>query len=147
MHHHDVATMMLLRAALLLSMLASQYSYVKTMTIESKRQKALAVSRRRTLFSLASGAFSSVAMQSQPALAVKERNEALCKTGFFTNIGAWYCTDIGDISDEGVAGSLSKTQDETADSLMSKLGLSDEATKENDNDSTENKSQEIKHKQ
>ena len=79
-------------------------------------------------------------MQSQPAHAVKERNEALCNTGFFTNIGAWYCTDLGDISDEASAGTLSKKQDETADSLMSKLGLSDAETSASSNDSSENKS-------
>lgn len=88
-------------------------------------------------------------MQSQPANAVKERNDALCNTGFFTNIGAWYCTDIGDISDEGLAGTLSKTQDKTADSLMSKLGMgiSDDETSTSGNDSTENKSDDSKHKE
>jgi hypothetical protein len=29
------------------------------------------------------------------AHALKEKNEVLCNTGFFTNVGAWYCTDIG----------------------------------------------------
>ena len=49
----------------------------------------------------------------------------LCSTGFFENIGQWYCTPIGNISDEGKGSDLSKTQQDTADSLMSKL-MSDE---------------------
>jgi hypothetical protein len=92
-----------------------------------------------------------------PANALKERNEALCATGFFTNIGQyfndkkvsfpffsivtltfkstpstiagqWYCTPIGNIADEGQSGVLSPDQEGVADSLMSKLGTTDEMT-------------------
>jgi hypothetical protein len=61
------------------------------------------------------------------AWAVQERNEALCRTGFFTNIMQYRCTDLGDISDEGEARSLSESQAEAADGLLSKLGLSGQA--------------------
>lgn len=44
-------------------------------------------SRRNALIqSLQTIAFASV-VDTKPALALKERNEALCGTGFFTNIG------------------------------------------------------------
>lgn len=44
-------------------------------------------SRRNVLLhSLQTIAFASV-VDTKPALALKERNEALCGTGFFTNIG------------------------------------------------------------
>ena len=59
------------------------------------------------------------------ANAVKERNEALCSTGFFTNIAQWYCTDIGDISDEGVGKSLSNGQENSLDSLMTKFEMTE----------------------
>lgn len=59
----------------------------------------------------------------QPAYALKEKNEALCGTGFFENIYQYKCTDIGDIQDEGYAKSMSQSEDSTADSLFSKLQL------------------------
>jgi hypothetical protein len=65
---------------------------------------------------------------SQPAHALKERNEILCGTGFFTNIAQYMCTDIGDISDEGGRRGIGRTlnEDEIAstDSLMSKMSMS-----------------------
>merc|ERR1712157_11747 len=61
--------------------------------------------------------------QPQPANAVRERNDQLCNTGFFTNIAQWYCTEFGDISDEGVGKNLSDSQESTTDSLMSKLNF------------------------
>lgn len=65
---------------------------------------------------------------SQPAQAIKERNEALCGTGFFTNIWQFKCTDIGDIEDEGIPTGLSTGQEEISDSLLSKLGVDDSTT-------------------
>eukprot|EP00571_Detonula_confervacea_P011793 CAMPEP_0172298952 /NCGR_PEP_ID=MMETSP1058-20130122/1368_1 /TAXON_ID=83371 /ORGANISM="Detonula confervacea, Strain CCMP 353" /LENGTH=191 /DNA_ID=CAMNT_0013008247 /DNA_START=29 /DNA_END=604 /DNA_ORIENTATION=- len=59
----------------------------------------------------------------QPANALQEKNEALCNTGFFTNIGAWYCTDIGNIGDEGKAKPMSGQSEASLDSLMSKFDL------------------------
>jgi hypothetical protein len=35
------------------------------------------------------------ALRPPVAQALQEKNEMLCNTGFFTNVGAWYCTDIG----------------------------------------------------
>ena len=58
-----------------------------------------------------------------PALALRERNEALCATGFYTNIWQYKCTEIGDISDEGTKVSLSKQEEVATDSLLSKLEL------------------------
>jgi hypothetical protein len=59
----------------------------------------------------------------RPAWAVQERNEALCGTGFFTNFMEYRCTELGDISDEGLPGSLSDSQSERADALLSKFQL------------------------
>lgn len=58
-----------------------------------------------------------------PAKAVKPRNEALCGTGFYTNIWQYRCTDLGDISDEGLVKDLSAAEATAADGLMSKLSL------------------------
>lgn len=117
----------------LLVLLALLCSHIASLSVnhESSQKTSFVtpfeqVSRRRAFCSVATAAASLVA--SSPAQAVQERNEVLCKTGFFTNIGQWYCTDIGNIGDEGKSSDLSKTQDETADSLMSKLGISDTTT-------------------
>jgi hypothetical protein len=56
-----------------------------------------------------------------PAVAVQERNEAFCGTGFFTNIWQYKCTDLGDISDEGVRKELSAAEATATDALLSKL--------------------------
>lgn len=64
----------------------------------------------------------------QKAHAVKPSNEALCGTGFFTNIAQYYCTDIGDISDEGKSRKLSVEETSSLDSLMNKLDLGDSGT-------------------
>ena len=61
-----------------------------------------------------------------PAYALQERNEVLCGTGFFTNVGAWYCTDIGNIGDEGSSKPLSKQEASSVDSLMSKFNFEDD---------------------
>lgn len=135
----DAMMTLTLQAAFLLTILASLCSHIYTMTIKPRNQKTPAFSRRDAFACSAASAASIVIFPSQPANAIKERNEALCKTGFFTNIGQWYCTDIGNIADEGQAGDLSKSQDETADSLMTKLGLSANEPISN-NDSNDNKS-------
>ena len=59
------------------------------------------------------------------AHALKEKNEVLCNTGFFTNVGAWYCTDIGNIGDEGQSKPMSGESEASVDSLMSKFDLGD----------------------
>lgn len=66
-------------------------------------------------------------MTHQPpvASALEKRNEALCGTGFFTNIAQYKCTDIGDISGDGKAKELSKDEETSVESLMDKLGLDD----------------------
>ena len=66
---------------------------------------------------------------SPPAYAVKERNEVLCGTGFFTNIAQYVCTEIGDISDERGSGrALNQQELESTDSLMDKLSLGSTST-------------------
>lgn len=55
------------------------------------------------------------------AHATQAKNEALCNTGFFTNVGAWYCTDIGNIGDEGRPRPMSEDAESSVNSLMSKL--------------------------
>mmetsp|Transcript_28588 Transcript_28588/g.42269 ORF Transcript_28588/g.42269 Transcript_28588/m.42269 type:complete len:161 (-) Transcript_28588:309-791(-) len=78
-------------------------------------------SRRDAIGILATAA--GISLLPSNAYAIKERNEALCGTGFFTNIAQYYCTDIGNISDEGNVKDLTSSQAETTDSLMSKLGI------------------------
>ena len=68
-----------------------------------------------------------------PANALEKRNEALCGTGFFTNIAQYKCTDIGDISEDGKATDLTNEEKSSVDSLMGKLGLDDEKSREEDN--------------
>ena len=63
-----------------------------------------------------------------PAFALQEKNEALCGTGFFTNIWQYKCTEIGDIEDEGESKALSTNEKSSIDSLMIKFNL--EATPE-----------------
>jgi hypothetical protein len=70
---------------------------------------------------------SNLAFVPRSAWAVQERNEALCGTGFFTNFMEYRCTELGDISDEGLPGALSDSQSERADALLSKFQLVDDA--------------------
>lgn len=51
-----------------------------------------------------------------------------CNSVPSTIAGQWYCTPIGNIADEGQSGVLSPDQEGVADSLMSKLGMTDETT-------------------
>ena len=60
---------------------------------------------------------------SSPAFALQEKNEALCGTGFFTNIWQYKCTEIGDIEDEGESKALSTNEESSIDSLMTKFNL------------------------
>ena len=55
-------------------------------------------------------------------MALKPNNEALCGTGFFTNIAQYKCTDIGDISDEGQSRKTTAEEESRLDGLMSKFG-------------------------
>ena len=57
------------------------------------------------------------------AHAIQAKNEALCNTGFFTNVGAWYCTDIGNIGDEGKPTPMSVNSESSVNSLMSKFNI------------------------
>jgi len=86
----------------------------------SRDDDGRSTSRRRAVASAAS-LLALQTLAAQPAFALKERNEALCSTGFFTNVGAWYCTDIGNIGDEGKSKDLSKEAETTIDSLMGKF--------------------------
>lgn len=71
--------------------------------------------------------------------ALQERNEALCGTGFFTNIALYKCTDIGDISDEGRPRSLSSYEQGSMQSLMDKMGV-DASSLVDENDEKEESS-------
>ena len=55
--------------------------------------------------------------------ALKQKNEALCGTGFFEHIYEYKCTAIGDIEDEGYSKGLSQAETGLTDSLMGKLGV------------------------
>ena len=63
------------------------------------------------------------------ANALQERNDALCGTGFYTNIWQFKCTVVGDIGDEGIPKELSAEDQGTVDSLMSKLNLENDDNK------------------
>ena len=58
-----------------------------------------------------------------PANALQSKNEALCGTGFFTNIWQYKCTEIGDIEDEGDSKELSTFEESSINSLMSKFNF------------------------
>ncbi len=62
------------------------------------------------------------------AHAVQAKNEALCNTGFFTNVGAWYCTDIGNIGDEGRPKPISEDAESSVNSLMRKFNIDGEVS-------------------
>lgn len=62
--------------------------------------------------------------QPAPAYAVKERNEALCGTGFFTNIAQYMCTEVGNISDEGSSRKMNDQELSSTESLLNKLSTS-----------------------
>jgi hypothetical protein len=59
------------------------------------------------------------------AHALQEKNKVLYTTGFFTNVGAWYCMDIGNIGDEGKSKGLSNEAEARVDLLMSKFDFDD----------------------
>jgi hypothetical protein len=86
---------------------------------------SLSSSQSRRAFLASSSSF---AVAVQPAHALKERNEALCNTGFFTNIWEYRCTEIGDISDEAAAREMTSKEQGAVDSLMSKLDLTGDRT-------------------
>jgi hypothetical protein len=67
--------------------------------------------------------------------ALQERNDALCGTGFFTNIWQYKCTVVGDIEDEGTPKDLSAEEKDTVDSLLSKFNLDSDNTNEVDDTS------------
>ena len=75
---------------------------------------------RRTVFL---GFAAAAAMLPSPAHALKQKNEALCGTGFFEHIYEYKCTAIGDIEDEGYSKGLSQAETGLTDSLMGKLGV------------------------
>ena len=95
--------------------------------------------RRRSLFCQAIMIVGTTTSFATNSHALTAKNEALCATGFFTNIAQYRCTDIGDISDEGKSKNLSTNQEMATDSLLSKLDLStDTATTNNVENPTEN---------
>jgi hypothetical protein len=97
---------------------------------------------RRRIF-IASSAFATFTVPyfapTQIAQALQERNEVLCNTGFFTNVGAWYCTDIGNIGDEGKSKELSIEAMSTVDSLLSKFDINNGDFSSSNNDGGTNK--------
>lgn len=139
------AAMTRLQAALLLITLALLCSQTVSMVVNHHQSSSkTSSSKRRALFFFGAA---STFLPPPPAQAIQERNELLCGTGFFTNIGAWYCTELGNIADEGKSGELSKQQDQTADSLMSKLGVSDTSIESESSDKRSNAEKETKDKQ
>ena len=117
------------RAATLVLLLSSLTSLCHCLVPDnngsrSKARKTLLDSQRREMLqSAAWGISSTVLLLPKTAHAVKPANEALCGTGFFTNIAQYRCTDIGDISDEGKSRKLSQEETSSLDSLMGKFDL------------------------
>ena len=79
--------------------------------------------RRTALLGGLSAAAAALACGPSPAHALKQKNEALCGTGFFEHIYEYKCTAIGDIEDEGYSKGLSQAETGLTDSLMGKLGV------------------------
>jgi hypothetical protein len=86
--------------------------------------------RRNVLFRMGTRALlatisvpSIVCLHPSSALALKQKNEALCGTGFFEHIYEYKCTSIGDIEDEGTSKELSSVETGVTDNLMGKLGF------------------------
>ncbi len=95
---------------------------------------------RRALLQIVSAGV--ILLSPQSAVALQARNEALCGTGFFTNIALYKCTEIGDISQDGKAQSLTDTEESSMQSLLDKMGvdaamMNDLATPTKDNTSKE----------
>mmetsp|Transcript_42591 Transcript_42591/g.51131 ORF Transcript_42591/g.51131 Transcript_42591/m.51131 type:complete len:171 (-) Transcript_42591:39-551(-) len=104
----------------------------KISTTNSKKEVTLKdITQRQILVTVPSLNLSTLSLPTV-ANALKERNEALCGTGFFTNIAQYMCTEIGNIADEGSSKGLSSSQDGTVDSLMSKLMIPDSEKKLNE---------------
>ena len=110
------------------AMIISQ-PYKKISTTISKKEVTLKDVTRRQMLVMALSINLSTLSFPTVANALKERNEALCGTGFFTNIAQYMCTEIGNIADEGSSKGLSSSQDGTVDSLMSKLMIPDSEKK------------------
>jgi len=104
-------------------------SLPQTQTRQQTQQQDLS-ERRNVLFRMGTRALlttisvpSIVCLYPSSALALKQKNEALCGTGFFEHIYAYKCTSIGDIEDEGTSKELSSAETGVTDSLMGKLGF------------------------
>lgn len=63
------------------------------------------------------------------AYALQPRNELFCSTGLFEHFMEYKCTPIGDILDEGVSKELTNVEEQTTDSLLSKLGIDDDTSR------------------
>ena len=59
------------------------------------------------------------------AYALQPRNEQFCSTGLFEHFMEYKCTPIGDIQDEGIGKELTNVEEQTTNSLLSKLGIDD----------------------
>lgn len=90
---------------------------------ERKQATDSAIDRRSALFQASLVAAFPISLSPAPASALKEKNEALCGTGFFEHIYEYKCTSIGDIEDEGASKAMNQAQSDATDSLMGKLGF------------------------
>jgi len=102
---------------------------VSSLSDSSPSSASFGSDRRRTLLRGMLGPMitSTVVWKTNPpsAIALQERNEILCGTGFFTNIALYKCTDIGDISDEGKSRPLTTNEQGSMQGLMDKMGMDD----------------------
>ena len=114
-------------SVLVLLLFQSTYAYSPQLTRRGWMSKSNAMVFSTTFIS-----------QAREANALEKRNEALCGTGFFTNIAQYKCTEIGDISGDGKAKEMSKEEESLSDSLMGKLALDDSASLVPGNNSEDN---------
>jgi hypothetical protein len=127
MAFHAILFTMLLLIVMIISLdyttgLSQASKSSSTPTRENARfESSPSLRRRQLLVKQSASTFAFLLSTTSPALALQEKNEALCNTGFFTNIWQYKCTDLGDIEDEGKSRKLSSSEESATESLMSKL--------------------------
>ncbi len=74
------------------------------------------------------------------AYALQPRNEQFCSTGLFEHFMEYKCTPIGDIQDEGIGKEFTNVEEQTTNSLLSKLGIDDDTMASSKNEANKARS-------
>jgi hypothetical protein len=120
-----IYTLSIMRLAARSFLMCSVVTYALSPACSSSSSAA----RRSFLATTTLGIWGTVGGIVPAANALQERNDALCGTGFYTNIWQYKCTVVGDIEDEGIPKDLSAEDQGTVDSLMSKLNIESDSTR------------------